>query len=66
MMAFDCDTFHQDFLHACSAYFDVSIGSTIQPAFISSSASCAGVAAATGEVAKDEKHWQKLELILFL
>ena len=35
---------------------DISICSTTQPAFISSSASCAGVAAAAGEVAKDEKH----------
>ena len=38
------------------AYFDVSIRSTTQPAYISSSTSCAGVAAAAGELAKDEKH----------
>ena len=37
-------------------YFDVSICSTTQPAYISSSTSCAGVVAAAGELAKDEKH----------
>ena len=47
---------HPDFQHGRSPYFDVSVCSTIQPVFISSSASCAGVAAAAGEVAKDEKH----------
>ena len=46
--------FHPDFL-SCSTYFDVSISSTTQPAYISSS-TCAGAAAAAGELAKDEKH----------
>ena len=55
------DIFHPDFQHGHSAYFDVSVCSTIQPAFISSSASCAGVAAAAGEVAKDEKHLAAVE-----
>jgi len=49
------DVFHSDFQHGRSAYFDVSVHSTIQPAFISS-ASCAGVATAAGEMAKDAKH----------
>ena len=38
-----------------SAYFDISICSTTQPAYISSSMSCAEVVAAAGELAKDEK-----------
>ena len=50
------DIFHPDFQHGRSAYFDVSIHSTTQPAYISSSTSCTGVAAAAGELAKDEKH----------
>ena len=36
---------------------------TTQPAFISSCASCAGVAAAAGEVAKDEKHLAAVEKV---
>ena len=47
---------HPDFQNGRSAYFDVSIRSTTQPAYVSSSTSCAGVAAAAGELAKDEKH----------
>ena len=50
------DIFHPDFQNGRSSYFDVSICSTTQPAYISSSTSCAGVAAAAGELAKDEKH----------
>ena len=50
------DIFHPDFQNGRSAYFDASICSTTQPAYISSSTSCAGVAAAAGELAKDEKH----------
>ena len=59
------DIFIQTFKHGHSANnFDVSVRSTIQPAFISSSACCAGVAAAAGEV---RNIWQqRLELILFL
>ena len=37
--------------------------STTQPSFISSSASCAGVAAAAGEVAKEEKHLAAVEKV---
>jgi len=37
--------------------------STTQPSFVSSSASCAGVAAAAGEVAKDEKHLATVEKV---
>jgi len=56
------DVFHPDFQHGRPAYFDISICSTTQPAFIPSSASCTGVvAAAAGEVAKDEKHWAAVE-----
>ena len=53
MMAY---AFHPDFQHGRSAYFDVSICCTTQLAYISSSTSCAGVTAAAGEMAKDEKH----------
>ena len=35
--------------------------STTQPAYISSSTSCAGVAAAAGELAKDERHLAAVE-----
>ena len=54
------DVFHQ---HGCPAYFDISVCSTTQPSLISSSASCAGVAAAAGEVAKDEKHLAAVEKV---
>ena len=57
------DVFHPDFQHGRPAYFDVSIRCTTQPAFISSCASCAGVAAAAGEVAKDEKHLAAVEKV---
>ena len=50
------DIFHPDYQLGRPAYFDVSVHSTTQPAHISSSASCTGVAAAAGEVAKDAKH----------
>ena len=50
------DIFHPDFQNGRPAYFDVSIHSTTQPAYISSSTSCAGMAAAAEELAKDEKH----------
>ena len=56
------DVFHPDFQYGRSVYFDVSIHSTTQPAFISSSASCAGVAAA-GKIAKDEKHLEAVEKV---
>ena len=55
------DVFHPDFQHGWPAYFDVSIRSTTQPSFISSSAFFAEVAAAAGEIAKDEKHLAALE-----
>ena len=58
------NVFHPDFQHGRPAYFDVSIRCTTQPAFISSCASCAGVAAAAaGEVAKDEKHLAAVEKV---
>ena len=58
------DVFHPDFQHhGRPAYFDVSIRCTTQPTFISSCASCAGVAAAAGEVAKDKKHLAAVEKV---
>jgi len=35
------------------AFFDISVRSTTQPSYISSASTCAGVAAAAGELAKD-------------
>ena len=55
------DIFHHDYQLGRPAYFDVSVHSTTQPAHISSSASCAGVAAAAGEVAKDAEHFAIVE-----
>jgi len=57
------DVFHPDFQDGRSAFFDISVCSTTQPTFISSSASCAGVAAVAGEVAKDEKHLAAVEKV---
>ena len=57
------DVFHPNFQHGHPAYFNVSIRCTTQSAFISSCASCAGVAAAAGEVAKDEKHLAAVEKV---
>jgi len=57
------DIFHPDFQHGRSAYFDISVRSTTQPAFISLSSTCAGVAAAAGELAKDEKHLAAVEKV---
>jgi len=58
------DVFHPDYQHGCPAYFTISVRSTTQPSFISSSASCAGVAAAAaGEVAKNEKHLAAVEKV---
>ena len=37
------------------------VHSTTQPAYISSSTYCAGVAATAGELAKDEKHLAAVE-----
>ena len=50
------DVYHPDFQHGHPAYFDVSVHSTTQPSHISFSSSCAGVAAAAGELAKDHRH----------
>ena len=52
--------YHPDFQHGHPANFDVSVHSTTQPSHISSS-SCAGVAAAAGELAKDQRHQDVVE-----
>ena len=54
------DVYHPDFQHGHPAYFDVSVRSTTQPSHISFS-SCAGVAAAAGEIAKDQRHQYAVE-----
>jgi len=48
--------YYPDFQFSRPAYFDVSVCSTTQCSHISLSSSCARVAAAAGEVAKDLKH----------
>ena len=50
--------YHPDFQYGHLAYFDVSVRSTTQPSHISS---CAGVAAAAGELAKDQRHQDTIE-----
>ena len=50
------DVYHPDFHHGRPTYFDISVCSTTQDSPISSSSSCAGVAAAAEELAKDERH----------
>ena len=50
------DIIHPDYQLGHPAYFDVSVHITTHPAHISSFTSCAGMAAAAGEVAKDAKH----------
>ena len=54
------DVYHPDFQHGRPAYFDVSVRSTTQPSHISFS-SCGGVAAAAGELAKDQRHQDAVE-----
>ena len=55
------DVYHPDFLSGRAAYFDLSVRSTTQPSYISSASSCAGVAAAAGELAKDQRHQDVVE-----
>ena len=55
------DIYHLDFQYGLPAYFDLSVRSTTQPSYISSSSSCAGVAAAVGELAKDHRHQDVVE-----
>jgi len=58
-----CDVIHPDFQPGHSAYFGISVCSTTQPAYISSSSASAGVDAAAGELAKDEKHLAVVEKV---
>ena len=55
------DVYHPDFQHGRPAYFDLSVRSTTQALHISSSSSCAGVAATAGELAKDQRHRDTVE-----
>ena len=50
------DVYHPDFRCGCPAFFNLSVSSTTQPSFISSASTCAGIAAAAGELAKDVRH----------
>ena len=56
-------SYHPDFQHGRPAYFDVSVRSTTQPSHISFSSSCAGVAAAAGELAKDQRHQDAVDRV---
>jgi len=55
------DIYHPDFQYGHPAYFDLSVLGTTQPSYISSSSSCAGVAAAAGELAKDHRQQDVVE-----
>ena len=55
------DVYHPDFHHSRPTYFDISVCSTTQASPISSSSTCAGVAAAAEELAKDERHQDVVE-----
>ena len=55
------DVCHPDFHHGRPTYFDISVCSTTQASPISSSSTCAGVAAAAEELTKDEKHQDVVE-----
>ena len=55
------DVYHPDFQHNRPAYFDLSVRSTTQALHISSYFSYAGVAAAAGELAKDQRHRNSVE-----
>ena len=50
------DIYHPDFSLGRPVYFHLSVRCTTQPAFISSAASQAGVAATAGEKAKDNRY----------
>jgi len=52
---------HPDFQYGHPAYFNLLVRSITQPSYISSSSSCAGVAAAAGELAKDHRHQDVVE-----
>ena len=49
------DVYHPEFEHGHRTYFDLLAGSTTLASHISSSSSCAGVAATAGELAKDSR-----------
>ena len=55
------DVYHPDFQYGRQAYFDVSVRSTTQPSHIFFSSSCAGVASAAVELAKDQRHQDAVE-----
>ena len=53
--------YHPDFQCGCPAFSDLSVHSSTQPSYISSASTCAGVAAAAGELAKDLRHQNAVE-----
>jgi len=55
------DVYHPNFQYGRPAFFDISVRSTTQPSYISSASTCAGVAAAAGELAKDLRHQVAVE-----
>jgi len=56
LVIFAPEVYHPDFQHGHPAYFDLSVHSTTQASHIFSSSSCARVAAVTGELAKNLRH----------
>ena len=57
------DVYHSDFQCGRLAFFDLSVHSTtqLQPSYISSASTCAEVAAAAEELAKDLSHQDVVE-----
>ena len=50
------DVYHPDFESALPAYFDLSVGSSLQPSFLSQAASHPGAAPEAGEMENNERH----------
>ena len=55
------DVYHPDFQYDRPTYFGLSVCSTTQPCHISYSSSSAGITAAAGELAKDQRHLDAVE-----
>ena len=50
------DIFHPDFERGLPTYFDLTVRNSLQPAYLIKAATCAGAAAETGELEKDQRH----------
>ena len=50
------DVFHPDFLEGRPPFFDMSVGNSMQPSYVSKAAIKPGAPAEAGKIEKDEKH----------